>query len=773
MDNIDPATFAALFAALDPERTGIMRDLEIGRHGGDADAARHRHRLAAASRSARSMSATISSSSPSRATIRCAGWRRAARCAILDHDPGDRRPLLRAVDVGLLPALIAGSTAAALREGAASVLDAALGAATPREAPPALGAALAGRRSTSAGHRHHGADALCRPARVFRSAGSASSGRRAWARTARARRRSAPWAPSTSTASSSSISPARPTRCSRWSSRDIAGQGERMAPDLAGDRDARLSRRPAAWATCCDAEAARHRDEPGRRNGRPTRRFQLERLDEQSLGALMMHFMLETIIAADLLGRRRLRPARGRGRQGAGAAISWRDGASQAHNSRHGASAYCRRTSSTASPPARWSSGRPRAVKELVENAIDAGARAHRRRAAGRRPHSLIAVGDDGIGMTREELALAVERHCTSKLPDDDLLRHPHARLPRRGAAVDRRGEPPHASPRRVRGASDGVGARPSRAAPRASAQPAARPPGTRVEVRDLFFATPARLKFLKDAAHRVAAMWSTRCERLAMAHPAIAFRLESEERTLLDLAGGQSVAAGTSDARGWSGWPRSWAANSPTTRCAIDADARGLPPDRLRRPADAQPRRRRAPVSLRQRPAGARQAADRRGARRLPGFPGARPPSDGGAVPRRRRPTMVDVNVHPAKTEVRFRDAGTRARPDRRRAAHRARRRRPSRLDDGRPTPPWARSGRTPAIRRRCRLGRAMLVLDPARPRRGGEQFMAPLGRAVGRAPTRPSSRSNGNGASTIRSAWRARSCTRPTSSRRPTRAS
>jgi len=173
------------------------------------------------------------------------------------------------------------------------------------------------------------------------------------------------------------------------------------------------------------------------------------------------------------------------------------------------------------------------AVKELVENAIDAGASRIEvvLRDGGQ---SLIAVADDGSGMNADELPLAVERHCTSKLPDDDLLRIQSLgfrgeALPSIGAVsrlgiVTRQRGAETATRLAVEGGI--VGAR----------EPAAHPLGTRVEVRDLFYATPARLKFLKSArAERDACVDAV--ERLAMAYPGITFTVTGDEdRVLLRL---------------------------------------------------------------------------------------------------------------------------------------------------------------------------------------------------------------------------------------------
>ena len=163
------------------------------------------------------------------------------------------------------------------------------------------------------------------------------------------------------------------------------------------------------------------------------------------------------------------------------------------------------------------------AIKELVENSLDAGARrvAVRVEQAGR---TLIRVTDDGVGMSAEDLALAVERHATSKLPSGDLERI--ATLGFRGEALPSIGSVSRLDI--VSREADAANAHAIcvEAGQVAPVRPAARGPGTTVEVRDLFAATPARLKFLKaDRAEVTAAADALR--RLAMAHPAVHVSLE------------------------------------------------------------------------------------------------------------------------------------------------------------------------------------------------------------------------------------------------------
>jgi DNA mismatch repair protein MutL len=289
------------------------------------------------------------------------------------------------------------------------------------------------------------------------------------------------------------------------------------------------------------------------------------------------------------------------------------------------------------------------AVKELVENAIDAGSRriAVSLKEGGR---TFLSVVDDGVGMTREELALAVERHCTSKLPADDLA--DIRTLGFRGEAL-----PSIASVSRFtitsrlhsdRSGADTAWALAIDGGAKGEPKPAAHPSGTRVEVRDLFFATPARLKFLKEprteSSHVADAM-----RRLAMAHPEISFRLESEERTLLDLPMAVSLLERLAAIMG-----REFASNA----LEIDANREGF---RLTGFAG---------LPTLNRPTSQHQYL----------FVNGRPVRDkllAGAVrgayqdflARDRNPMvalfleapteLVDVNVHPAKTEVRFRDAG------------------------------------------------------------------------------------------------------------------
>ena len=172
-------------------------------------------------------------------------------------------------------------------------------------------------------------------------------------------------------------------------------------------------------------------------------------------------------------------------------------------------------------------------VKELIENAIDAGAARIDVVATGG-GLSLIRVTDDGHGMGREDLALAVERHATSKLDDDDDLAH-IATLGFRGEALPSIGAVARLAIRScARGSSEAfeVAVDAGRKSP---LKPAALSQGTSVEVRDLFYATPARLKFMKSERAETAAIADI-LKRLGLAQPRIAFSLATAERTTLKL---------------------------------------------------------------------------------------------------------------------------------------------------------------------------------------------------------------------------------------------
>jgi DNA mismatch repair protein MutL len=170
-------------------------------------------------------------------------------------------------------------------------------------------------------------------------------------------------------------------------------------------------------------------------------------------------------------------------------------------------------------------------VKELVENAIDADARRIEIVTAGG-GLSLIRVSDDGRGMDADDLALSVERHCTSKLSDDLSA---IATLGFRGEALASIGAVARLTiASRRRGVDHGWritvdGGKASGLAP------AAINAGTQTEVGDLFFATPARLKFMKSERAEANAVTET-VRQMAMAHPEIRFTLTGSDRTITDF---------------------------------------------------------------------------------------------------------------------------------------------------------------------------------------------------------------------------------------------
>lgn len=182
-------------------------------------------------------------------------------------------------------------------------------------------------------------------------------------------------------------------------------------------------------------------------------------------------------------------------------------------------------------------------VKELVENALDAGATSISitLQAGGK---AAIRVTDNGHGIGPDDLRLAIARHATSKLSDDDLV--DIRTLGFRGEALPSIGAVAKLTiTSRARGTEDAYRIAVS-GGETTDPTPAPLSGGTAIDVEDLFFSVPARLKFLKSDQAETTAVADT-IRRLALAAPKVGFRLQSERRTILDLAPADASLAFTS----------------------------------------------------------------------------------------------------------------------------------------------------------------------------------------------------------------------------------
>lgn len=288
-------------------------------------------------------------------------------------------------------------------------------------------------------------------------------------------------------------------------------------------------------------------------------------------------------------------------------------------------------------------------VKELVENSIDAGALNVEIVTAGG-GLSLIRVSDDGGGMDRADLELCVERHATSKLSEEDLFDIRSFGF--RGEALPSIGSVAVLEIA-TRGPSTGEAlAICIERGARQPLKPAAITSGTRVEVRDLFSATPARLKFLKSERAENMAV-SEVVKRLAMAHPGVAFTLQTGERTGLKLPASSADAAGLLKRLG-----RIMGREFLEDALEISGERDGV---RVMGFAGL-PTLHRGDASQQFLFVNGRPVKDKL-------LIGCVRAAYGDTIPRGRSPYLalfvdldprdVDVNVHPAKAEVRFRDSG------------------------------------------------------------------------------------------------------------------
>ena len=296
------------------------------------------------------------------------------------------------------------------------------------------------------------------------------------------------------------------------------------------------------------------------------------------------------------------------------------------------------------------------AVKELVENALDAGAR-RIEIASSNGGADLILVEDDGSGMDAADLTLAIERHATSKLPqrdgEDDLFHietmgFRGEALPSIGAvarlSMVSRTASGEAREIKVDG---GKFSGPAPAGFRAAGQH-----GTRVEVRELFYATPARLKFLKS--HRSEDLATTDIvKRLAMARPDVAFTLHLDGRQVLNLEADGDLFEGRLGRLG-----KIMGRDFSDNAVKVDAQREGVSLSGYA----GLPTYNRANAQMQFLFVNGRPVRDKL-------LIGAVRGAYADFLARDRHPALalfldcdpgfVDVNVHPAKTEVRFRDAG------------------------------------------------------------------------------------------------------------------
>lgn len=285
------------------------------------------------------------------------------------------------------------------------------------------------------------------------------------------------------------------------------------------------------------------------------------------------------------------------------------------------------------------------AIKELVENALDAEASTitvHLREGG----RSLIAVTDNGIGMSREDLELAVERHATSKLPENDLFNI--QTLGFRGEALPSIGSVSRLHLTSRLQDSEEAWFLKVEGGEKKTVVPASHPHGTHIEVKDLFYATPARLKFLKspstELSHAVELL-----NRLAMSHPSVAFKLLADQRVVFDYKTCASLQERLSQVMG-----TDFSENALTLEMS-----RG---DILLKGFISLPTFNRANASHQYLFVNGRPVKDKL-------LQGAVRAAYQDFLASNRYPLLalfleipreeVDVNVHPAKTEVRFRDSG------------------------------------------------------------------------------------------------------------------